>query len=238
MSAPEAQSAGRRYPGDEPSLLPPRPGMHWGAAVAAVGLAIGALVSASDLGDQAASTAVVTQPAQYPQHPQPQAPPAAATKPASQVVPEGLDIPSIGVHESLIDLGLTSSGALEVPTMAEADHPGWYKYSATPGETGPAVIAGHVDSKTGPAVFFDLNSLDVGDSVKVNRSDGKSAIFEVTKVSSYDKDTFPTDAVYGPVADEELRLITCGGEFQEDLGSYEENLIVFAELRKLVPTST
>lgn len=206
------------------------------AVLAAAGLSLGALASTTDLADQAPAAAASV-PTQHPRAAV-QAPAGPATKPASQVVPTRLDIPSIGVHQPLLNLGLTSSGALEVPTMAEADRPGWYKYSAAPGETGPAVIAGHVDSTTGPAVFFDLHTMQVGDSVKVRRSDGKTAIFAVTKVSSHDKDNFPTDAVYGPVPDEELRLITCGGEFQQDVGSYEENLVVFADLQKLVPTST
>lgn len=204
------------------------------AGIAAAGLTLGAVATASDH-DQAPTSAGSEPVRQRQSSVEPPSEP--ASRPESEVVPETLDIPGLGVHQSLLELGVTSSGELEVPSMADADQPGWYKHSVAPGEQGPAVIAGHVDTRTGPAVFFDLRSMQVGDSVEVTRSDGMTAVFEVTKVRSHDKDAFPTDAVYGPVKGEELRLITCGGDFQPEKGSYEQNLIVFATLQELVPTS-
>jgi sortase (surface protein transpeptidase) len=151
-------------------------------------------------------------------------------QPSPQQVPEpvGLTIPSIGVRTGLVHLGLTPSGALQVPaTTAVA---GWYTGSARPGAIGAAVIAGHIDSVSGPGVFFRLRLLRPGERVYVRRSDGSLAVFEVTAVHSYLKTQFPTVAVYGPVPDAELRLITCGGTFDYATGHYLSNVIVYATL--------
>jgi sortase (surface protein transpeptidase) len=155
---------------------------------------------------------------------------AAAPQPSLRQVPEPvrLIIPSIGVRTGLVHLGLTSSGALQVPaTTAVA---GWYTGSARPGAIGAAVIAGHIDSVSGPGVFFRLRLLRPGERVYVRRADGSLAVFEVTAVRSYLKTRFPTAAVYGPVADAELRLITCGGTFDYATGHYLSNVIVYADL--------
>lgn len=207
------------------------------ALIAAVGLFFGAFAVASGSSHRAETESPSSGTGRS-AAPAVQAPSGASSKPRSGAVPESVHIPSLDVDRPLIDLGLTKGGQLEVPTMAEADRPGWYKYSSVPGEAGPAVIAGHVDSQTGPAVFFALDSLQEDDSIRVDRSDGKTAVFAVTKVAAYDKDEFPTDAVYGSVAGKELRLITCGGDFEQDEGSYEQNVVVFAELRETVPTSS
>jgi sortase (surface protein transpeptidase) len=151
-------------------------------------------------------------------------------QPSPQQVPEpvSLIIPSIGVRTSLVRLGLTSSGALQVPaTTAVA---GWYTGSARPGAIGAAVIAGHIDSVSGPGVFFRLRLLRPGNQVYVRRANGSLAVFEVTAVHSYLKTRFPTVAVYGPVPDAELRLITCGGTFDYATGHYLSNVIVYAAL--------
>ena len=151
-------------------------------------------------------------------------------QPSPPPVPEPvrLIIPSIGVRTGLVHLGLTSSGALQVPaTTAVA---GWYTGSARPGAIGAAVIAGHIDSVSGPGVFFRLRLLRPGERVYVRRADGSLAVFEVTAVHSYLKTRFPTAAVYGPVADAELRLITCGGTFDYATGHYLSNVIVYATL--------
>jgi sortase (surface protein transpeptidase) len=89
---------------------------------------------------------------------------------------------------------------------------------------------GHIDSRTGPGVFFRLPELRPGDQVYVTRADGTLARFRVTAVQTYPKDHFPTQAVYGPVPDAELRLITCGGVFDRSRGSYLSNVVVFARL--------
>jgi Sortase domain len=145
---------------------------------------------------------------------------------ASVAEPVSLVIPSIGVSASIVHLGLTSSGALQVPpTTAVA---GWYTGSPRPGSIGSAVIAGHIDSIAGPGIFFRLAQLQRGARVYVRRADGTLAVFEVTRVLSYAKDDFPTAAVYGPVPDPELRLITCGGTFDYSTRSYLSNTVVYA----------
>jgi len=141
--------------------------------------------------------------------------------------PVSIDIPSIGVHTTLQQLGLDSDGALEPPTdLTEA---GWYTGSPVPGQAGPSVIAGHVDSFQGPAVFFELKQLKPGDTVTVGLSSGRQAVFSVMLVQEYPKDAFPTADVYGARPDPELRLITCGGGFTA--GHYLDNIVVYANLR-------
>ena len=145
---------------------------------------------------------------------------------AAVAEPVSLVIPSIGVSTSLVHLGLTSTGALQVPpTTAVA---GWYTGSPRPGATGSAVIAGHIDSVAGPGVFYRLSQLQPGDRVYVRRADNTLAVFAVTRVESYPKDAFPTAAVYGAVPDPELRLITCGGTFDYTTRSYLSNTVVYA----------
>jgi LPXTG-site transpeptidase (sortase) family protein len=140
--------------------------------------------------------------------------------------PVALLIPAIGVRTSLVHLGLTSSGALQVPSSTAVA--GWYTGSPRPGATGSAVIAGHIDSHVGPGIFFRLSDLKPGDRVYVRRADGTLAAFKVTAVQMYAKDKFPTTAVYGPAPDPELRLITCGGAFDHSLKSYLSNTVVYA----------
>jgi LPXTG-site transpeptidase (sortase) family protein len=152
---------------------------------------------------------------------------AAAPPGAAQVAePVSLVIPAIGVSTSLVHLGLTSAGALQVPpTTAVA---GWYTGSPRPGSVGSAVIAGHIDSDKGPGVFYRLSDLQRGDRVYVRRADGTMAVFKVTEVQQYPKDAFPTDAVYGATPTPELRLITCGVTFDYSTGSYLSNTVVYA----------
>ena len=142
--------------------------------------------------------------------------------------PVWLTVPAIGVRASLVDLGLNPDGTLQVP--ANTAVAGWYTGSPRPGAIGSAVIAGHVDSRAGPAVFFWLRTMRPGEHVYVGRADGTTAVFTVTSVRMYAKDQFPTAAVYGPVPDAELRLITCGGTFDESLGTYLSNVVVYARL--------
>ena len=140
--------------------------------------------------------------------------------------PVSLVIPAIGVRTSLVRLGLTSTGTLQVPpTTAVA---GWYTGSPRPGAIGSAVIAGHIDSYRGPGVFYRLSQLQRGDRVYVRRADGTLAVFKVTDVQMYPKDGFPTAAVYGATPAAELRLITCGGTFDYSTGSYLSNTVVYA----------
>jgi sortase (surface protein transpeptidase) len=142
--------------------------------------------------------------------------------------PASLIIPAIGVRTRLVRLGLTSSGALQVPaTTALA---GWYTFSPRPGAIGSSIIAGHIDSLTGPGIFFRLRLMKPGERVYVRRTDGSLAVFRVTARHMYLKADFPTAAVYGPVPTPQLRLITCGGTFDPATGHYLSNVIVFATL--------
>ena len=153
---------------------------------------------------------------------------AAPTEGAASVAePVSLVIPSIGVSASIVHLGLTSSGALQVPSTTAVA--GWYTGSPRPGSIGSAVIAGHIDSIAGPGIFYRLSQLQRGARVYVRRADGTLAVFEVTEVQMFAKDAFPTTAVYGAVPDPELRLITCGGTFDYSTRSYLSNTVVFAK---------
>jgi sortase (surface protein transpeptidase) len=140
--------------------------------------------------------------------------------------PVRLEIPSIRVDVPLIGLGLDAHRALEVPERF--DVAGWWTGGSRPGERGPAVIAGHVDSKTGPAVFYELGRLQRGDAVLVRRRDGSSVRFIVQGRERYPKDHFPTARVYGPTHRPTLRLITCSGQFDHSTGHYLDNTVVYA----------
>ena len=145
--------------------------------------------------------------------------------------PTSIAIPAIGVHAELMSLGLKTDGSIEVPPLEQAMKAGWYSLGASPGETGNAVIVGHVDSaKIGPAVFFKLGALKPGDTISVAREDGTTATFTVNEVKSYPKADFPTEQVYGPSDKPSLRVITCGGDFDESARSYDNNVIAFATM--------
>lgn len=152
------------------------------------------------------------------------------------VSPVAISIPSIGVKTSVLQLGLTTTKALAVPPMDQAEKAGWYVNSATPGETGSSIIVGHVDSDSGPAVFYHLSSVQPGALVDVLRSDGRTAAYSVTSVRTYAKAHFPTSTVYAPSAGASLRLITCSPPYDPAHGGYESNLVVFAQLQHLSPS--
>ncbi|MHA3703224.1 class F sortase [Jatrophihabitans sp. YIM 134969] len=142
--------------------------------------------------------------------------------------PLRLQIPSIGVDTGLENLGLESDGSLQPPTAFPMA--GWYARGVRPGDPGPAIVAGHVDSYRGPAVFYDLGKLQPGDVVLVTRADRSTLKFVVDSKAQYAKAQFPTAAVYGPTPTPELRLITCTGIFDRSKRSYEDNLVVTAVL--------
>lgn len=157
-----------------------------------------------------------------PERPAEQDPPAEGRAP----LPVRVEVPSIGVTSTLIELDLDEDRQLEVPDDAAVA--GWYVRAPRPGEDGPAIIAGHVDSREGPGVFWRLRELAAGDHVVVHRADGSAVDFTVDEVQQWPKDGFPTEAVYGQADGPELRLITCGGAFDAAAGSYRDNVIVFA----------
>ena len=146
--------------------------------------------------------------------------------PRRVAAPVRVVIPKLGVDARLIRLGLDASGALEVPERF--DEAGWWTGGARPGERGPAVIAGHVDSTRGPAVFYALGKLRRGDRVIVRRRDGTRVRFTVRRRERVRKDHFPTRRVYGPTRRATLRLITCSGAFDRSSGHYLDNTVVYA----------
>src|SRR5262245_54929333 len=144
------------------------------------------------------------------------------------VEPAVLRIPSLGVDTRLERLGLDKAGALQPP--ADPQEAGWFAAGPAPGEIGPAVIAGHVDSKHGPAVFYRLAQLRAHDRIFVDRSYGTTVVFRVQSVQTYPKAAFPTAEVYGPTPEAALRLITCGGRFDRSRQSYEDNVVAYAAI--------
>ncbi|MEJ2860892.1 class F sortase [Actinomycetospora flava] len=141
----------------------------------------------------------------------------------------GVSAPSIGLAaQDTTSLGLRDDNSLDVPRSASTV--GWYGDSASPGTAGAAVLAAHVDFRGEEGAFARLEQLAPGATVEVHRDDDTTAVFTVDRVDRVAKDAFPTEAVYGDVADSELRLITCGGVFNERTRSYDDNIIVFARL--------
>ena len=141
--------------------------------------------------------------------------------------PVSLTIPLIGVKTNLITLGLAADGSMQVPPLS-ATVAGWFTGSPRPGAVGSSIIVGHIDNKQRHGVFYRLPELKSGDDVFVKRADGTTAEFRVTEVQTYLKDHFPTQTVYGPTPDAELRLITCGGAFDSATGHYLSNIVVYA----------
>lgn len=148
--------------------------------------------------------------------------------------PVRLEIPALGVSTTdVVPLGLTADGAMTVPS--EPATAGWYTAAPAPGALGPAVIAAHVDWRGEAGLFADLVDIAVGDSVRVTRADGRVAVFWVDRVNRFPKDTFPTATVYGPIDHAGLRLIICGGVFDDDRGSHRDNVVAFAALDRVEP---
>jgi sortase family protein len=140
--------------------------------------------------------------------------------------PVRIEIPAIGVDAPIVPLGLNPDRTLEVPT--EYGDAGWWTGGPRPGERGPAVIAGHVDSRTGPAVFFRIGELQPGHAIVIVRRDGTRARFSVLGSERYPKAQFPTERVYGRTRNATLRLITCSGTFDHASGHYLDNTVVYA----------
>lgn len=172
-----------------------------------------------------------------------QSPPSAEAPPSSAVdappdklgamdpsAPVSFAIPTLDRQAKVIETGLREDNTLEVPPEHEGAPASWYNGSPTPGEQGPAVLLGHVNSTADESgVFYNLEALKAGDRITVNREDDTTAVFEVYKSEVYPKNEFPTRAVYFPVDQAELRLITCDG-FAASSGEFEDNLVVYAKL--------
>lgn len=154
---------------------------------------------------------------------------APAESPFARSAPTRLEIPSINLDTTFVPpLGLLPDQTISVPDSYTKV--GWYSGGSTPGENGPAVILGHVDSKEGPAVFYSLGQLNEGDEIKVTRTDGTIAVFSITRLQRYPQVNFPTVDVYGPTDGPTLRLVTCTGTFDKGEQKYSHNLVVYAQL--------
>ncbi|MEX2054342.1 MAG: class F sortase [Candidatus Colwellbacteria bacterium] len=153
-----------------------------------------------------------------------------AARVLSESAPVRLQIPSIGVDASFVELGLAPNNEIEIAVPETYTEVGWYIHGPTPGELGPAVVLGHVNSYRGPAVFFSLGQLNPGDTIEIEREDGSLAVFRVDKLEGYPQSSFPTTLVYGDIEYAGLRLITCSGSYDRELQRYDSNLIVYASL--------
>lgn len=148
---------------------------------------------------------------------------------ASTSLPVRIIIPTLNITaEFETPLGLDSEGAVEVPEAY--DTVGWYKYGPTPGEIGPAVIFGHVDTYEGPAIFYSLGQLKEGDEIVVEREDGTSVTFAVQGFERVRQDEFPNDRVYGNLSYPGIRLVTCTGIYDKKSQHYSHNLIVYGKI--------
>ncbi|MDV2976817.1 MULTISPECIES: class F sortase [Pseudarthrobacter] len=182
----------------------------------------------------AAASSAPAPAAASPAMPAPAAPAPAAPGPAAlpRSEPVVLEIPAIGVRTDLLKLGLRENGSLEVPQDTGSGAPAsWYNGSPTPGERGPSVMLGHVNSPSGRGgVFADLRQLTPGTEINVSRTDGSIAVFTVDRGALYSKNDFPTLEVYGNTAGPELRLITCDG-YDPDTGLFDDNYVIYAKLK-------
>ena len=200
-----------------------------GGGAALAGIAVLILVLLAPGGPPGPSAA-----ASAPRPPVPQALPAAAsggvTSPTAP--PIRLQIPAIGVSAKIVDLGLDAGGALQVPPLTDAGvrEAGWYDLGPAPGQVGSAIIVGHVDSRQAAGVFYDLGRLAPGNLVEVTLANGRTVHFTVTSVHEYAKAHFPAWEVYGPEPYQSLRLITCGGAFDESTGHYLSNIVAYARM--------
>jgi hypothetical protein len=154
--------------------------------------------------------------------------------------PLTISIPSLRVHSEVLPIGLAADGSLKVPRPGpNLNKAAWYKDSPTPGQPGPSIIEGHVDSESGPSVFFELGAIRPGDKIRVTRADGVRVVFTVSAVRDYLKSRFPTSVVYGSrnLGRPELRLITCSN-FDPAIGHHIGNEVVFAHLTAIHPAQS
>jgi hypothetical protein len=160
--------------------------------------------------------------------------PVPKTEPEPQALPRSqpvrLTVARLKIRADVTASGQAPDGTIEVPPLSRPKAVNWYSPGPSPGETGPAVLLGHVDSRSGPAVFYSLGLMRAGDLIAVTRKDGTTARFSVDQVTTVRKDRFPTAKVYGDLTYPGLRLITCGGSFDPVKHSYTSNTIVYARL--------
>ena len=160
----------------------------------------------------------------------PPEPPARAFPVLEPSRPTRLTIRSINVDAPILTVGLAADGSVDVPPVQRHNEAGWFDEGPTPGQFGPALIVGHVDTRTGPSVFHDLHSMKPGQRIEVQRADGTVAVFEVNSVEHFGKSKLPIQRVYGDYSRPSLRLVTCGGTWLGHDDGYSDNVIVFASL--------
>ncbi|PZS17703.1 MAG: class F sortase [Pseudonocardiales bacterium] len=148
-----------------------------------------------------------------------------------------ISIPSINVVAGVMQLGLNPDHTVEVPPLSAVGEAGWYRYSPLPGDAGPSVILGHINSaQYGPGVFVRLSTMHTGDLITIVRADHRTAVFRADRIAEYPKSQFPSQAVYGHTDGAKIRLVTCGGKFDPSAGSYLDNIVVYGTLVSLRPT--
>lgn len=169
-----------------------------------------------------------------------------SASPAPSVTPSGpaalpdspptrIRIPEIRVNAPITETSLDSAHHLQVPPLSHPNLAGWYRGSASPGSIGNAVVLGHVDTRRGPAVFYNLGALHKGDTIHIDRRDHRTAVFSIDAIQVFAKDAFPSKTVYGDTARPELRVITCGGGFSKSADEYLGNVVVFAHFIGAAP---
>jgi sortase (surface protein transpeptidase) len=212
-------------------------GLRWAAGAAL----LGALLVYNSLNPSSSESALGAPAAPAPAKPQAQASAAASAQAAATAraeqgpvlppsLPVRLSIPTIGVNAPFVPLTLGSDGRLQPPPEDDSNLAGYYADGPMPGQRGSAIVAGHVDTRTGPAVFLLLSLLKPGATADITRADGVVATFKVDSVQTFSKNAFPDQQVYGDTPDAELRIITCGGTFDHAKQDYKDNVVVFAHL--------
>ncbi|WP_373894706.1 sortase domain-containing protein [Virgibacillus natechei] len=148
----------------------------------------------------------------------------------SEIIPAEIELPKIDVSAPIENVDILENGEMGVPS--EAGNVGWFEPGFKPGNMGSAVLAGHVDSKTGPAIFYDLDELEMGDEIHVTGQEGETLTFVVRKLENYPRDAAPIEEIFGSTDGRSLNLITCTGVFDQSEGTHEERLVVYTELKE------
>lgn len=168
-------------------------------------------------------------------HPAATHPAAAAPELLPYSVPVSVSVPAIGVRASIVALGENPDHTVQVPPLSKPEETSWFDLGPAPGQQGPAVLFGHVNTAaTGPAIFYKLGDLKPGDTVMVTRADHQTAVFRIDRLAEYKKVAFPSQEVYGQTANSQLRLVTCGGAFDPRTGHYLSNIVAYATLASVI----
>lgn len=223
-----------QQPADHPSGSAPAPrpfsrSLVWPAAAVALGVLL-VHNSVSSMSDDKPPAPPPAATASAPPRPTTSSSTATAQPGLPRSAPTWISIKDIGVEAPFTALSLDKTGRLAAPPPNDTNLVGWYEGGATPGERGTAIVAGHVDTTIGPAVFLQLRTLKPGDTVDITRADGTIVTFAVDSVETFSKANFPDDRVYADSPDAQLRLITCGGSYDRKARDYQANVVVFAHL--------